>query len=60
MSGESLHKGSVAILAGMAAPYIGIDRIVAHRNVGLGDNIFGFDFFDKHLIDPLNFILYRA
>ena len=42
VSGKALHKRSIAILAGMCTAYIGIDRVTAYRQTGLGHDVLCF------------------
>ena len=48
MVGKALHEGSIAVFAGMQASHIGIDGIVRHREVGLGEDGLDLDFLDNH------------
>ena len=41
-AGKALHKRSIAILAGMCTAYIGIDRVTAYRQTGLGHDVLCF------------------
>ena len=43
--GEPLHKGGVAVLAGVFTAHIGADRVVGHRQVGFGEDAFDGDVF---------------
>ena len=40
--GKALHKRSIAILAGMCTAHIGIDRVPAYRQTGLGHDVLCF------------------
>ena len=42
--GKAFHKAGIAILAGVGASHIGIDRIHAHRKIGLGEDAFDLNF----------------
>ena len=53
---KSLHKGSIAVFAGMGAAYIGIDRITAHRQAGFSHDILCLDFSNKKAV---HFYLYH-
>ncbi len=51
--GETFHERGVAVLAGVGASYIRIDREVADRQVRLGHHTLDVDFFDCHKIVSL-------
>ena len=47
--GETLHERGVAVLAGVGAPHVGVDREVAHWQVRLGHHALGLYFFYRHI-----------
>ena len=51
VSGKALHKRSIAILAGMCTAYIGIDRVTAYRQTGLGHDVLCFHLTNEDSID---------
>ena len=57
VSGKALHKGGIAILTGMRAAYIGIDRVAAYRQAGLGHDVLCFHLIDEDSIDHFRHVL---
>ena len=51
VSGKALHKRSITILAGMCTAYIGIDRVTAYRQTGLGHDVLCFYLINEDSID---------